>query len=137
MNQLVEFAGNHPLLMVGVIAAGLAVLFNELRLKSQSLGSVSVSEAVRLINSGAAILDVREAAEFADAHMIDAENVAPDGIANHKRLKNNKAVLLVCDNGAKSAKALVVLRKEGFNNTFSLKGGLAAWQQENYPVESS
>jgi len=137
MNQLVEFASSHPLLVLGVVAAGLAVLFNELRIQSQGLGSLTPAEAVQLINSGAAVLDIRDANEFANAHLIDSKNVAPDGIASHKNLKTNKPVLLVCDSGAKSAKALVVLRKAGHANTFSLKGGLAAWQQENLPVEAA
>jgi rhodanese-related sulfurtransferase len=44
--------------------------------------------------------------------------------------------LLVCDSGARSAALVAQLRKQGLENVFSLKGGLAAWQQENLPVVS-
>jgi len=136
MSQLLEFIGNHPLLAVGVVAAGLAVLFNELRLRSQAVGALSTAQAVQLINNGAAVLDIRSAEDFSASRLIDSQNVAPDELAQHKKLKAKKNVLLVCENGAKSSRALNVLRKADFDNVFILKGGIAAWQQDRLPVES-
>jgi len=136
MSQLLEFIGNHPLLAVGVVAAGLAVLFNELRLRSQAVGALSTAQAVQLINNGAAVLDIRSAEDFSASRLIDSQNVAPDELAQHKKLKAKKNVLLVCENGTKSSRALNVLRKADFDNVFILKGGIAAWQQDRLPVES-
>jgi len=136
MSQLLEFIGNHPLLAVGVVAAGLAVLFNELRMRSQAVGALSTAQAVQLINNGAAVLDIRSAEDFSASRLIDSQNVAPDELAQHKKLKAKKNVLLVCENGTKSSRALNVLRKADFDNVFILKGGIAAWQQDRLPVES-
>jgi len=137
MGQLLEFISNHPLLALGVVSAGLAVVFNELKLKGQSVGSLSTAEAVQLINGGAVVLDIRDSDAFAQSHMIDAENVTPEALAGHKALKKNKNVLLVCDNGSKSSRALAVLKKEGLQNVFILKGGVSAWQQDNLPLEGN
>ena len=137
MNNLIEFIGNNTLLSLAVVASFLAAVFNELRIKAQSLGSLTPAEAVRLINGGAVVIDIRDADSFEAAHLIDSENLSPAEIANHKRLKANKSVLLVCDNGAKSARALAELRKAGFTNSFIIKGGFSAWQQEKLPVETA
>jgi len=137
MENIIEFIANNTMLSLAVLTAGLAAIFNELRIKAQSLGSLSPAQAVQLINGGAQIVDVRPAEEYATAHMIGAQNMTPSELANSKKLKAKKGVLLVCANGSKSTKALVELRKAGFENSFSLKGGIAAWQQENLPVEAA
>ncbi len=137
MDRLIEFAGDNALLTLAIVATALAAIFNELRLKALSIGSISPQEAVRLINSGAAVVDLRDADTFKQGHLIDSQNLDPKGLANSKALKSKKGVLLVCENGAKSARALAELKKAGVENVFSIKGGIAAWQEENLPVETA
>ena len=55
----------------------------------------------------------------------------------YKRLKKQRTVILVCDNGTNSSRCTDQLRQEGFESVFSLQGGLSAWQQENLPVVAS
>jgi rhodanese-related sulfurtransferase len=43
-------------------------------------------------------------------------------------------VIVVCDNGVASGRCSDGLRSAGFESAYSLRGGLAAWQQENLPV---
>ena len=45
--------------------------------------------------------------------------------------KKNKLLLTVCENGINSSKAATLLRKAGFENAFSLKGGLRQWRTDN------
>ncbi|MFT4591488.1 MAG: rhodanese-related sulfurtransferase [Gammaproteobacteria bacterium] len=137
MDRLIEFANANIWLALALVGTILAVIFNELRLRSQSIGSISAPQAVGLINNGATVVDLREADAFKQGHLIDALNLNPKELANSKKLKSNKGVLLVCENGSKSARALAELRKAGFDNSFSLKGGIAAWQQDNLPTERS
>ena len=137
MDRLIEFANANIWLALALVGTILAVIFNELRLRSQSIGSISAPQAVGLINNGATVVDLREADAFKQGHLIDALNLNPNELANSKKLKSKKGVLLVCENGSKSARALAELRKAGFDNSFSLKGGIAAWQQDNLPTERS
>jgi rhodanese-related sulfurtransferase len=136
MNQLIEFSNNHPLMMLGLMAAALAVMFNELRIKKQGLTSLSVADAIKLINNGAAVLDVRDAAVYKKGHIVDSKNVAAKSLndAPSSHLPSQKSALLVCDNGTQSARCATDLQKSGEENVFALKGGLAAWKQENLPV---
>jgi rhodanese-related sulfurtransferase len=46
-------------------------------------------------------------------------------------------VVLVCASGARSSRAVGLLRKAGYENVRSLAGGLAAWREANLPVEKS
>jgi rhodanese-related sulfurtransferase len=137
MAQLVEFAGNHVWLVSGLFAALLAVMFNELRLRSQGVTHVSAADAVRLINKGALVIDVRKPEEFGAGHIVNARNVPlervqQDDEAVHKN--KSKILLAVCADGASSGRAAGHLRKAGFENAFSLKGGLAGWRADNLPL---
>lgn len=140
MAQFIEFAMRHPLLVGGTLAAIVATLVFELRLRSQAGVAVPAQEAVRLINQGATVVDVREPAAFAAGHIVDAVNVAaaefPAG-AEAKLKKKAKPVLLVCDSGAASARLVKGLRAAGYEKACSLEGGLAAWRRENLPVVAS
>jgi rhodanese-related sulfurtransferase len=137
MDQLIEFANNHPLIVAGVIAAWSAVMFYELRLRSTGLMHVSAADAVRLINKGAVVLDVRKPEQFAAGHIVNSRNVELDRLqkgdeAVHKQ--KNKVLLTVCDTGATAGRAAGLLRKAGYENVFSIKGGLTSWRAENLPV---
>jgi len=136
MGQIIEFANNHPLLAAGLILMGLTVLFYELRLRGRSVFEVTPSQAVRLINQGARVVDLRERAAYEAGHLIESMQLpAADLVAQaDKKLKKNKPVLLVCDSGGTSGRCVEPLRKLGFENTFSLQGGIIAWQRENLPV---
>ena len=136
MQEFIEFSSNNPWIVSGLFASVLALIFFELRIKARNIGSLSTAMAVRLINDGAVVVDVRDADKFSAGHIGSAQNIqaaellkSPENIS-----KKNKQALLICDNGARSSECAAQLRKNGIDNVFSLKGGLAAWQQENLPV---
>jgi len=138
MSQLLEFAGNHPLLIAGIVAAWLAVMFYEIRLKSQGFSHVSTADAVRLINKGAVVIDVRKPEEFGAGHIVNAKNLEVDALLkDDKQLAKykSKVVLTVCNNGVTSNRAAGELRKAGVTQAFSIRGGLAGWRNEKMPIE--
>ncbi len=137
MADLVEFAGNHTLLVLGLIGSWGVVMVYELRLKTQNLTNVSPTDAVRLINKGAMIIDVRSADAFQTGHIVNARHIAFADVASNKAIakkQKNKMFLTVCEDGSISGKAANVLRNAGYESAFSLKGGLKNWQTENMPL---
>jgi rhodanese-related sulfurtransferase len=137
MTRLLEFTTRHPLLVGALIAAWLAVMFYELRLRSRGLTHVTAADAVRLINKGAIVIDVRKPADFETGHIVNARNVALEQLQQDQSAvpKNKSKILLtVCDNGTASGRAAAVLRKAGFEHVFSLKGGLGGWRADNLPL---
>ncbi|MGC7404570.1 rhodanese-like domain-containing protein [Pandoraea pneumonica] len=99
---------------------------------------LSTMEATQLINrKGAVVLDVRSTEEFAGGHLPSARNVPLDDVEQKvgQVIKNKAApVLIVCKSGQRSARAQTLLRNLGYAESFSLQGGLAAWQEAGLPV---
>jgi rhodanese-related sulfurtransferase len=137
MAQLVEFAGHHVWLITGLLAAWAAVTFYELRLRTQGATHVTAADAVRLINKGALVIDIRKPDEFEAGHIVNARNVPLDRMQKgeenvHKQ--KSKILLAVCADGSIAGRAVDYLRKAGFENAFSLKGGIAGWRADNLPL---
>jgi rhodanese-related sulfurtransferase len=137
MGQLAEHFVNHPMLAAGLVALLAAVVFFEIRQRTQGQLQVGPADAVRLINGGAVVIDVRGAEDFRKGHIVNARNVEIGQIdAENPTLKKqkNKVLITVCDNGIVSNRAAALLRKAGFEKVFSLKGGLNGWRAENLPL---
>lgn len=94
-------------------------------------------DAVRLMNQGALVLDVRSKAEFEAGHILDAKHVPQEELAQSaETLKKyrEKAVVACCESGMRSGAAARVLRAQGFTKVVNLQGGLQAWRAENLPL---
>jgi rhodanese-related sulfurtransferase len=98
---------------------------------------ISVERAAAEKDAGAFILDVRETSEWTQFHIPGAV-VIPLGQLGDRlgELPRDKAIVVVCHSGARSAMGLDIIRKAGFGKSSSMTGGLIAWQAAGYPVES-
>jgi rhodanese-related sulfurtransferase len=137
MGQLAEHVVNHPFLVLGLVATLAAVLFFEVRQRAQGSASVSAADAVRLINKGAVVIDVRKPADFQAGHIVNAKNVELGEVGPEQSVlkkQKNKVLIAVCDNGMSSSRAAGTLRKAGYEKVFNLKGGLSGWRAENLPL---
>ena len=137
MQRLLEYATNHQALSLLAVVAVLAVLIYELRERARGAGAVSPQDAVRLMNQGAALLDVRATEEFAAGHIRGARNLPlerlTDSLDGLKRFKD-KPVIVYCEHGANAGTAMRQLAQQGFGKVVSLRGGLSAWRAEQLPV---
>jgi len=137
MAQLMQYIANHPWLAGFALLAATAVLVYESRARMQNQNSVSPQDAVRLMNQGAMLLDVRSREEFAAGHVRGAHSQplalldeAADTLKKHKE----KPVIVCCERGSLSSTAIRLLGKQGFAKVFNLRGGLNAWRTENLPL---
>jgi rhodanese-related sulfurtransferase len=131
-----DFVKQNIFLVVLAAVSG-GMLLVEL-LRGRSGGGLSPIEATLLINrENAIVLDVRDATEFATGHIANARNIPLAELDNRvgelARFKN-KPVVLVCQSGSRSGKALAALTKAGFEKVQSLGGGLAGWQKDGHPL---
>jgi len=137
MDRLLDYFTNHPLLAGAAVFMTLLVLGYELRQRGAGAATIAPNEAIRLVNDGAVLVDLRSANQFKDGHIEGARNVPADQLAaDAKALERlaGKKLVLYCDNGATTNAALRTLAGAGAKDVFSLRGGLAAWKQENLPV---
>lgn len=100
---------------------------------------VSVQQAVQLINRrDAVVIDVRDTAEFESGHIPNARHLPVAEM--EKRFKEiekfkQRPVIVNCRSGTRAAAACGLLRKNGFEEVFVLKGGILGWQQASMPLE--
>ena len=133
MNFLLE---NWMLLLVAV-ASGVALMLPALT-KGSGLDPQAM---VQLMNrEKAVVIDVCEPDEFARGHVLGAKNL-PLAQVDEKlaQLVKNKSshVIMVCQVGARSARAAAAARKLGYENVQSLSGGLRAWVAASMPTEKA
>jgi rhodanese-related sulfurtransferase len=137
MDRLLEYIGNHPLLVGAAGLMAIVVLGYELRQRAHAAAAVSPTDAVRLMNDGAVLVDVRSANQYKDSHISGARSVPGDqiaaGAASLDKLKG-KTVIVCCENGITSGAAARKLTELGFKQVFNLRGGLGAWRQDNLPT---
>ena len=122
MEQVIEFASNNLLLVGGFVAVLGFLAWTEVMRKVQGLTELTPAEAVPWINEpGAVIIDISPAAEFNKGHIVHARHLqasrlsSPD--AETQKLKDNR-LLVVC----KSGQSAIV------------KGGMAQWRSDQFPV---
>ena len=95
--------------------------------------------AVQLINrEKAVVIDVCEPAEYAAGHVGGAKNIPLGDLESRlaAAVKNKSLpVILVCQSGARSGRAVAIAKKLGYEQAQSLGGGLSSWKSANLPVE--
>lgn len=137
MERLLEYAANHPWLASAAVVMVVLVATYEFRARLQSFAAISPQDAVRLMNQGALVLDIRPPEQYAAGHIAGARQMASDQILKaSETLKKYKEKPLVVydDTGSLGAAAARRLAEQGFTKAFTLRGGLAAWRAENLPL---
>ena len=141
MDPLLDYFTNHPFLAGGAALMAIVVVAFEARRWSERGLVVGPAEAVRLMNEGAVLVDVRGPNQFKDGHIEGARNVPGDQIAAGSASLTqlaDKTLILCCDSGTAGGAAARTLGRGGYSGKiFTLRGGLAAWRQENLPVVKS
>jgi rhodanese-related sulfurtransferase len=138
MEQVFEIAGNHLLLVGGFLAVLGLVVWTEVMRKVQGLTELTPAESVSWINDpNAVIIDISPVADFNKGHIVNARNLQPSRLAKPDaeilKLKDNK-LLVVCKSGQTAIAAAGNLRKMGATNVAVLKGGMAQWRGDQFPV---
>ena len=137
MQQFLQFVSHHYYLVGATLVVAVVVAVTEFRARSAAFASIPPSEAVRMMNGGALLIDIRGQAEFVAGHIAGARNLPgasiAEGAAALSRFKE-KPVIAYCDNGMTGGAAARHLGRLGFKQAFNLRGGLAAGRQENLPV---
>jgi len=76
------------------------------------------------------IMDFRNAVDFADGHIKDANNVVFADLLNVAPADKTTKILCVCYTGQTAARATALLRLSGYKNAQALKWGMCAWHPD-------
>jgi len=138
MDRLIEFATNNALLAGGFVAVLVLLIWTELKRKIGGLQELSPALAIPWINDDdAVIVDISSVADFNKGHIVNARNLPASRLAKPdaeiEKLKDKK-LLVVCRTGQTAMGAAASLQKMGAENVAVLKGGMAAWRSDQFPV---
>jgi rhodanese-related sulfurtransferase len=137
VERLLDYIGNHPWLVGLLVLAVLLIVAYEMHARRTSFASISPQEAIRLMNQGALVLDIRQITDFKAGHLAGAKHMPSDQIlkAGETLKKHKEKPILVYDeSGSLGAAAVRQLIEQGFTKAFTLRGGLQAWRAENLPL---
>ena len=136
--NILKFVTDNLILVAVAFISGAMLVWPAVR-RGTAGASVSTLQATLLINQqNALVLDVREAADYEKGHMLNARNIALGEVESRAaEIEKYKAkpLIVVCDDGNRSGRAATALRKQGFEQVFTLGGGIGAWRQAGLPVE--
>lgn len=128
---------NHWLAAATVVVLVLVIVF-ELRARAETFAAVTPQDAIRLMNRGAVVIDLRPAEQYAAGHLAGARRMdgeqllkAGDMLKKYKQ----KALIVYDESGSLGGSTARQLKAQGFLQTFNLRGGLAAWRSDNLPLE--
>jgi rhodanese-related sulfurtransferase len=98
---------------------------------------ISPADAAQLLReNGARLIDVREPWEF-NLTRIEGSVPIPMGEVPSRagqELRSEERLVIVCHHGVRSMNVAVWLRRQGFEQAQSLRGGIDAWSCEVDPT---
>ncbi|MEO8543034.1 MAG: rhodanese-like domain-containing protein [Betaproteobacteria bacterium] len=126
-------------LILVALASGTMLFLPALR--GVATAGLSPSQAVQMINrEKAVVIDICETEEFAAGHLGSAKNIPLSQLEQKlPGAVKNKALplILVCQSGARSGRAVATAKKLGYDKVQALSGGLGAWRTAGLPIEKS
>jgi len=138
MKQFGTFVINHWVLFVALLAVGAMFLMNVLKGRFLGFKEIKPAEVVQLLNhKDAIVVDVREDTDYSAGHILNAINI-PLGVleqrVNELEKFHSKPVIISCRTGQQSARAGMIMQRQGFTDVYKLAGGMMAWQSASMPV---
>ena len=135
IERLLEFSSNHPALVMAFCALLALLAGGELRRRISGVVEITPSEATRMMNHSKAVaVDIRNDREFADGHISNAVRVSEDADTAVLEKYRGRPLIVYCNSGHRSVRVCNKLRKQGFADTYNLKGGVLAWRKAELPL---
>ncbi|MGJ8643580.1 MAG: rhodanese-like domain-containing protein [Luteolibacter sp.] len=100
--------------------------------------TITPTELKPLLPSGCYLVDVREAVEHAESHIVGAKHIPLSHLHNRaNEIDRDSTVVVMCRSGKRGEEARKKLQAMGMSNVRNLEGGILAWQEAGLPVGES
>jgi rhodanese-related sulfurtransferase len=102
---------------------------------------ITVEDARKLQTEGVPVIDVREADEYAEGHVVGAPLIPHKSV--YERAEEveqvtggkDEPVMFICKKGQRSAVAAEFAAAAGFTKLYNIEGGTDAWIEAGLPTE--
>jgi rhodanese-related sulfurtransferase len=129
---------NWMLILILVLSGGM-LLWPLVQRRLSPMKDVGTLAATQLVNTrNAALLDVREPAEYGAGRLPSSINVPLSQLASQAQdlaKLAGRPVIVYCDRGNRSRGVGAALAKQGITDVYNLAGGFRAWKAAGLPVE--
>lgn len=100
---------------------------------------VSVEELRELLKSPAkdtiAFVDVRRGDEWNTGYIPGFRHITLHDLPLHaSQLSGYAQIYFICRSGGRSEEACAIMHDAGYENAFSVSGGILAWHKKGYPM---
>ena len=137
MNNIAIFVSENLFFCIAFIFVLIMFIVFEISQSKNSKISLTPENAVIVANRGKGVyIDIRKKEDFNKSHILNAKHVEVQNLEQSlKKLVKNKAnaVVLYGDN---ADKIVTKLRKDGYENSYTINGGINAWKASGFPVRN-
>ena len=118
------------------------LLFLCLRYEQKRSGpKISTQQAIQLMNIDEAFLvDIRKIDEFEAGHIVHSHHIPLEQFKNNTNKfpkDKNHPIIITCQMGHYSGSSAIELRKMGYTQVMTLKGGISQWKVDGLPLMKS
>lgn len=102
-----------------------------------SFQEITPQQAWQMAQQGAVLADVRDAQRYTNAHPKGAFHLTNQTFLQFETLVDfDSPIILSCYHGVSSRNVAAFLVEQGYENVFSVIGGLEGWIKAGLPVET-
>ncbi|MDX1605981.1 MAG: rhodanese-like domain-containing protein [Candidatus Competibacterales bacterium] len=138
MTEFFDFALRHWYLFAALFAILGLLIGGEVVRKLRGVSGLNPTQALALINhQDAVVVDIRDGNEYKAGHLPEARHIPMrelDQRTKELHKFKNRPIIVYCNTDTRAGSAGAKLKKAGFEQIHSLRGGLAAWRNANLPV---
>jgi rhodanese-related sulfurtransferase len=118
-----------------LLVAAVGILL--LRPKTAPSIELTLAEANAKLLQGAFFLDVRTQQEWDQFRIAGSTLIPLDELPNRlNELPKDQDIVMVCQSGQRAQSGVTLLKQAGFSRVSFMSGGLQAWMNAGYPVDS-
>jgi len=117
-------------IVLQILLIGLIIWFAARKiLPSKGITNLTVREAKdKLKDKNVQFIDVRTPQEYKANHRKPFKNIPLSNLRSHAgKLDKDREVVVICQSGMRSMQAAKLLKKQGFENVYNVKGGMNSW----------
>ncbi|HZQ62971.1 MAG TPA: rhodanese-like domain-containing protein [Casimicrobiaceae bacterium] len=137
-DQVFAFVQHNVLLILVFLASGAMLLWPVLQRRLSPAKELGTHELTRLINDRhPVVVDVREPKEAEGGKLPNALHIPLSELSKRTSelsSMTSRPAVVYCTRGNRSPAAVRALSKLGFQEVYSLRGGITAWRAAGLPV---